>query len=93
LGGPRFVADPAAECPTLFIDGFAILYHRPSGMTHILAPPAPELLAVIADAPADASEIVARLSAEHDVAGEGALDAIVSARLEELEAAGLVRRA
>ena len=68
MGGPRFVADPAVECPQLFIDGFAILYHRPSGMTHILAPPVPELLAVIAGAPGDAAGIVARLSADHDVA-------------------------
>jgi len=93
VGGPRFVADPAVERPHMWIDGFAILYHRPSGMTHIIASPVPEMLAVIADAPADATDIVARLSAEHDVAGEGALDAIVAARLEELESAGLVYRA
>jgi PqqD family protein of HPr-rel-A system len=93
VGGPNFVADPAGDRPQMFIDGFAILYHRQSGMTHIVAPPVPELLAAIAEMPADAAGIVARLSAEHDVAGEGALDAIVAARLEELEAAGLVRRA
>jgi PqqD family protein of HPr-rel-A system len=93
MGGPRFVADPAAERPDMITDGFTILYHRPSGITHIVAPPVPELLAVIAGVPADIPTIVARLSAEHEVSGEGALDAIVAARLEELEKAGLVRRA
>jgi PqqD family protein of HPr-rel-A system len=93
VGGSRFVADPAADRPQVDLDGFAVLYHRPSGMTHVLASPAPELLAVIADDPADIAEIVSRLGAAHDLAGDDALDAIVAARIEELEAAGLVRRA
>jgi PqqD family protein of HPr-rel-A system len=93
MGGPRFVADPAAERPQMTTDGFSILYHRPSGITHIVATPVPELLAVMAGVPADVPTIVARLAAEHEVNGEDALDAIVSARLEELEKAGLVRRA
>jgi PqqD family protein of HPr-rel-A system len=90
---PRFVGDPATDCPQIRTDGFTILYHRPSGMTHVLASPAPEILAVIADDPGNVTEIVGRLGAAHDLAGDDALDAIVAARLEELEAAGLVRRA
>jgi PqqD family protein of HPr-rel-A system len=93
MGGPRFVADPAAERPQIGIDGFSILYHRPSGITHVVASPVPELLAAIADMPADAAGIVARLLVEQDVTGEDALEEIVAARLEELERAGLVRRA
>ena len=93
MGGPRFVADPAADRPEVRIDGFAILYHRPSGMTHVVASPVPELLTAIAGDPADVAQIVARLGAEHELAGDDALEAIVAARIEELEAAGLVRRA
>ncbi|MDB5688410.1 MAG: HPr-rel-A system PqqD family peptide chaperone [Sphingomonas bacterium] len=89
----RFVADPLSDRPQIEIDGFAILYHRPSGMTHVVASPVPEMLAALAGDPADVGQIVTRLAAEHDLAGEGALEAIVAARLEELEAAGLVRRA
>jgi PqqD family protein of HPr-rel-A system len=92
VAAPRFVADPAADRPQMLIDGFAILYHRPSGITHVVAPPVPEMLAAITDNPGDAADIVFRLSAESDLAGEDALEAIVLARLEELEAAGLVRR-
>ena len=88
----RYVADPPADRPAIALEGLTILYHRPSGVTHVVSPPVPELLAALAQGPADSAEIVARLSAEHDVAGEDALEAIVAARLDELAAAGLVRR-
>ena len=93
MGAPRFVADAAADRPHALIDGFAVLYHRASGITHVVASPVPEILAVIAGDPADAAEIVARLGVERDLDGEDAAEAIVAARLDELEAAGLVRRA
>ena len=89
----RYAADPAADRPAILLEGLAIVYHRPSGVTHLLAPPAPEMLDALAAGPADAAGIVARLAAEQDVAGEGALEDIVAARLDELAAAGLVRRA
>jgi PqqD family protein of HPr-rel-A system len=93
VASPRFVADALDARPAVAVDGLTILYHRPSGVTHVVASPVPELLAAIAEAPADAGEIVARLAAAHELAGEDALEAVVAARLEELEAAGLVRRA
>lgn len=92
MADPRFVADPPADRRAVLFEGLTILYHRPSGATHVLAPPAPEVLDALAAGPADASEIVARLAADHEVTGEGALNDIVSARLAELEVAGLVRR-
>lgn len=89
----RYVADPPADRPAVEHEGLTILYHRPSGVTHVVSPPVPELLAALEEGPADAAEIVARLAVRHDVAGEDALEAIVAARLDELAAAGLVRRA
>jgi PqqD family protein of HPr-rel-A system len=61
-------------------------------MTHILAPPAPQILDAIADRSADATEILARIGERFEVDAEDALGAM-EARLAELEAAGLVRRA
>ena len=90
---PRFVVDPPDERPSVEVEGMTILYHRPSGITHVVAPPVPELLRALAAGPADAGEIVARLAEQHDIAGEGGLEEIVAARLDELAAAGLVRRA
>ncbi|MDB5719093.1 MAG: PqqD rel PqqD family protein HPr-rel-A system [Sphingomonas bacterium] len=69
-----------------------ILFHRPSGATHIVASPVPELLDALRAGPATAAEIVARLAADHDITGEDALEDIAAARLTELEAAGLVWR-
>jgi PqqD family protein of HPr-rel-A system len=90
MAGPSYIADPEELLRKVELDGLVALYHRPSGMTHIVAPPAPEILAALAASPADAAELVRRLGERFDV--EGSEEAIL-ARLEELEAAGLVRRA
>ncbi len=90
MAGPSYIADPEGLSRKVEFEGLTALYHRPSGMTHILAPPAPQILEALADRPADAAELARRLSRRFELdGGEGAL----AARLEELEAAGLVRRA
>lgn len=91
MAGPVFHADPEAAISSIALDGLILLFHAPSGMTHIVAPPAPEILAALRLGPADAGELLARLRAWYDFEGDEAADAI-EARLEELEAAGLVRR-
>ena len=90
MAGPRYIADPEELIRRVELDGLTALFHLPSGMTHIVAPPAPEILNALADAPADADEVAARLSERFEV--EGGSEAM-AARLDELEAAGLVRRA
>jgi PqqD family protein of HPr-rel-A system len=58
-------------------------------MTHIVAPPAPQILDALGEGPADADELLARMAREFDLddASEG-----LESRLGELEAAGLVWR-
>lgn len=91
MPGPRYTAD-AEECvEEVALDGLSLLFHRPSGMTHIVAPPAPQILAALRLGPAEAGEILARMRAWYDLEGDEAADA-VEARLAELEAAGLVSR-
>ena len=92
MAGPVFHADPEAAISSIGLDGLILLFHAPSGMTHIVAPPAPEILAALRLGPADAGELLARLRAWYDFEGDEAAEAI-EARLDELEAAGLVRRA
>jgi PqqD family protein of HPr-rel-A system len=90
LSGPRYVADTPDTVRVVELDGLTALYHRPSGLTHILAPPAPQILSALAGKPGDAAEIVARIAADFELEAEDAEGAI-GARLAELEAAGLVR--
>jgi PqqD family protein of HPr-rel-A system len=92
VGAARYVADPVEDVRAVALDGLSALFHAPSGTTHIVASPAPEILAALRQGPADIAELLARLAAAFDVADDAAPRA-VTARLDELEAAGLVRRA
>jgi PqqD family protein of HPr-rel-A system len=92
MPSPRFKTDPPAARLNVALEGFTLTFHRPSGSTHMLSGPAPAMLEALNEGPADAREIVERLAARHRIeAGEDA-EAIVTARLLELEAAGLVVR-
>lgn len=66
------------------------LYHRPSGTTHLLAPPAPEILRLLAATPMSEASLLAALQRDYDLADPD--PAALSARVEELVAAGLVVR-
>ena len=90
MAGPRYIADPVEQVRKVELGGLAALFHRSSGMTHILAPPAPQIIQALADAAADVEELIVRLNAAFEIAG---VAAELEARLAELEAAGLVRRA
>jgi PqqD family protein of HPr-rel-A system len=92
VAAPRYVADPVEDVRVVALDGLSALFHAPSGTTHIVASPAPEILAALRQGPTDIAGLLARLAAEFDVADDAAPQA-VAARLDELEAAGLVRRA
>ena len=47
------------------LEGLTLLYHRPSGITHVLLPPAPEILDALAEGPADAAAIARPAGGEH----------------------------
>ena len=92
MAGPRYIADPRELVRSVELESLTAIFHRPSGMTHLLAPPAPQILAALAGREGDAGEVLARIAGEFDVEAEDPEGAI-AARLVELEGAGLVRRA
>ncbi|HEY0413064.1 MAG TPA: HPr-rel-A system PqqD family peptide chaperone [Allosphingosinicella sp.] len=92
MAGPLYIADPDCLARIVELEGLTLLYHRRSGATHILAPPAPEILAALAGREGDAAAIAVRLGERFELAA-GDAAAAIGARLAELEAAGLVRRA
>jgi PqqD family protein of HPr-rel-A system len=91
MAGPRYIAPTADEVRIVALDGLSVLYHAPSGMTHIVAAPAPEILEALQPGPADIAELMARLGTRYELEEEA--NDIVALRLAELEQAGLVRRA
>ena len=88
MAGAIYAADPPDCLRRVELDGLTALYHRRSGMTHILAAPAPQILDALAEGPADADELLARIARSFEIDAPDGLEA----RLRELEAAGLVRR-
>ena len=86
------MADPryrAAAPDTLLVERLDLLtatFHRASGITHLLAEPAPEILDALAGGALTRGELLERLAAAYDLGEAAGLDA----RLEELVDAGLV---
>lgn len=75
------------------LDGVALIFHRPSGLTHILAPPAPQILDALAEGAAEPAALLDRLKRDYDFGDSDDLEAALEARLAELEMSGLVWRA
>ena len=92
MTGPVYIADPPDQRSAVALESLVAIFHALSGATHLLAPPAPEILAALTDGPADADTILARLRQKHHLSEDDA-PAAIAARLEEMEASGLVWRA
>ena len=86
----RYRAAPAETLRIVPIDALTLVYHRASGITHIVDAPVPEILEMLADVPLAADALLARLSETFDLA-DADPDAL-AARLDELVATGLVER-
>jgi PqqD family protein of HPr-rel-A system len=91
MAGPLYIADPDPLAGALDVEGLTLFFHARSGTTHMLAPPAPQILEALAGRAGDAATVIARIAERFEVEEEGA-EAVIAARLEELEAAGLVWR-
>jgi PqqD family protein of HPr-rel-A system len=84
----RYRAPADAALLTAELDAFTAVFHRSSGITHLLVSPAPEILALLADTTLDLETLLLRLGERYDL-GDASRDAL-AARLDELVAAGLV---
>ncbi|RZM05670.1 MAG: HPr-rel-A system PqqD family peptide chaperone [Sphingomonas sp.] len=86
----RYSVEPDGGRIAIELDGYTILYHRPSRATHVLASPAPDLIEALSGGPADLPTLLARLAATHDLHADDAVVDTLRARLDELVASGLV---
>ena len=87
----RYHAAPADTLLSVELDAFVVVFHRASGITHLLASPAPEILACLHDGPLAADALATRLGERYQVVD--ADPAALAARLAELVATGLVEAA
>lgn len=89
---PLYCAEPADMLLVQPLDALTLLYHRPSGQTHLVMSPVPEILSTLQEGAADAGEVYARLLSEFDPGSAGDAIPVISAHLEEMARLGVVRR-
>lgn len=70
------------------LDDFSAVYHRASGITHLLTAPAPEILAALGEAGLTRPALLTKL--RHDYRLDDADEPALAVRLDELVACGLV---
>ena len=74
------------------LEEMTLLYHRPSGQTHMVISPVPEILRALSDADAATpAEVHARLAHSYDLGDAEDAVARIGHHLAELAALGLVR--
>lgn len=84
----KFAAPPRDCLIAVPLEEVTALFHRPSAMTHVVAEPVPEILAALQSEPLSITGLLAKL----EISDSGDAMAALAARLEELEASGLVSR-
>lgn len=89
-GVTRYRTAPAATLRIDPLDSLTLIYHRASGITHVVDSPVPELIAVLGEEALTLDEALAALAAAHDLIDPDAV--ALAARLNELADAGLVER-
>ena len=81
-------APPSSALLVEPLDAFTAVFHRSSGITHLLAPPAPQILEALSPEGMSLDDLLARLAGAYDLA-DGDPQAL-AARLDELIVAGLI---
>lgn len=86
----RYRAAAPATLRIVPLDALTLIYHRASGITHVVDAPAPEILEALGEETLTLDALLARLGERFDLLDADPLS--LAARLDELAAAGLVER-
>ena len=87
----RYKAEPDAMLLIQPLDAMTAVYHRRSGITHIVSEPVPQILQVMGGETLTCGEIMVRLSADFDFEGVDA-ESLITDRLDEMASLGLVEQ-
>lgn len=90
MAGPRYVAAAPDTLIAVALDSLTAVYHRTSGMTHLLDAPAPQILEALSE-PMALDALLDRLAERYEL-GDADPQALAE-RLAELQHIGLVWRA
>lgn len=74
------------------LDSMTLIFHRSSGITHIVADPVPVILDVMGRTAMTPQAIADQLAAQYELEQGANVEQVVLARLEELCALGLMVR-
>jgi PqqD family protein of HPr-rel-A system len=92
--GPEVTVTYRAAAPETLrivpLDALTLIYHRASGITHVVDAPVPELLEALAGDDLSVDQLLARLAERYDLLDADPL--ALAIRLDELVQAGLVER-
>ncbi len=91
MADPLYRMARAEALSIVHLDSFIAVYHRSSGLTHLLTAPAPEIMATLGESGLTRAALGERLAADFDLADLD--DAALAERLDELVACGLVAAA
>lgn len=86
----HYRAAPSATLRIEPLDALTLIYHRASGITHLVDSPVPELLDLLAGEQLTLDQLLNALTERFDLVDPDA--AALAARLDELVASGLVDR-
>ncbi len=86
----RYRAAAPASLRVVPLDALTLIYHRSSGITHVVDTPVPEILEALSEAPLTLDALLVRLAERFDLLDPD--PAALAMRLDELIAAGLVER-
>lgn len=83
-------AAPAATLRIIPLDALTLIYHRASGITHVVDAPVPEILEALGEEALSVDALLSRLARDYDLIDADPM--ALAVRLDELAAAGLVER-
>lgn len=89
---PLYRAEPPEALLVQPLDELTLFYHRPSGQTHMVMSPVPEILEALREGAANAATLHARLSRNFDLGSAEEAMSIIAAHLDEMTRLGVVRR-
>ena len=88
MTGPLYRAADPATLRIVPLDALTLIYHRASGITHVVDAPVPEILEALADEPLSAPALLEHLAERFDLVDADPV--ALGMRLDELVRAGLL---